>query len=91
MLKSAQYRKSVVNTAELFVLMISIDFSHGVPEISSSISKAFCILYADEIEVSGIKIVSALGEVNVGWIVVLPSPGNSGSWLVFEQISCYVC
>jgi len=31
-------------------------------------------------------VVPALGGVEVGWIIVLPGPGNLGSWLVFERI-----
>ena len=55
-----------------------------LPGIYSSISEAFRIVYADETEVLGVKVVSALGGVEVGWIPVLPSPGNVGGWLVGE-------
>ena len=29
---------------------------------------------------------SILGAVGVGWVAVLPGPGNLESWLVFERI-----
>jgi len=32
------------------------------------------------------RVVPALGEVEVGWIAVLPGPGNLGSRPVFEKI-----
>ena len=53
-------------------------------EIYSSISEAFRVAYAGNAETSGVEVVLALGKVEVGWIVVLPVPGNLGSWLVFE-------
>ena len=59
------------------------------PEIYSSISEAFCIAYADETEVPGVEVVSALGGVEVGWIAVPPGPGDLGSRLIFDRIgSC---
>ena len=54
------------------------------PGVYSSISEAFRIAYADETKVPGVDVVSALGGVEVGWVTVLPGPGNLGSWLVFE-------
>ena len=43
-------------------------------------------MYANETEIPGVKVVSALGGVAVGWITVLPGPGNLGSWLDFERV-----
>ena len=62
--------------------------SHRVPlpELYFSISKAFRVACADETQVTGVEAVSALGGVEIGWIAVLPSPDNLGSWLIFERI-----
>jgi len=56
-----------------------------------SISKAFRVACADEIQVTGVEVVSALGGIEIGWIAVLPSPGNLGSWLIFERIGRSQC
>ena len=57
-----------------------------LPEIYSPISGAFPIACADETEVSSVDVMSApLGGVGMGWIAVLSSPGDLGSWLVFER------
>ena len=57
-----------------------------LPEIYSSIPEAFRIVYAGETEVPDIEAVSALAGAEVGWIAVIPGPGNLRSWLVFERI-----
>ena len=58
-----------------------------LPETYSPLSEVFYKGYADETGVPGVEAVSALGGVEVCWIAVLPDPGNSGSWLGFEQNS----
>ena len=61
-----------------------------LPEIYSSISEAFRPAYADETETPDVEAVPGLGGAEVGWIAVLPVPGNLGSWLVFERNGCCV-
>ena len=55
-------------------------------EIYSLLSEA----YAGKIEVPGVEVVSVLDGVEVGWIVVLPGPGNLQSRAIFERIDCCV-
>ena len=59
---------------------------HHIAKIYSSRSEAFHIAYANETEVLGVDVVSKLGGVEVGRIVVLPGPGSLGGWLAFELI-----
>ena len=47
-----------------------------LPKIYSPVSEAFRVAYADEIEAPGVEVMSTLGEVEVGWIAVLPGPGS---------------
>ena len=56
---------------------------HGrvpLPGIYSPISRAFHPAYADETETSDVKVAPALG-----WVTVLPVPGNLGSWLISSE------
>jgi hypothetical protein len=54
-----------------------------LPEIYSSIFEASRIAYADENGVPGTEVMSKLGGIEAA---VLPRPGNSGSWPVFDPI-----
>lgn len=56
-----------------------------LPDIYSLISEAFRITHTGETETSSIGAALALGRVEVGWVAVLPVPGDLESWPVFER------